>query len=203
MKNLLVILFLLAISLKSQAFSIQDFKVGDVILLDLDCPSCQIIEDETGSRFSHSGVVISNGRELFVAQALGKVHFVRIKTFLEFSRTRFAPRNQKYVVLRPVLNLRNFKKNHWKLYKNKYENVSFDHSYEWDDETLYCSEFLFKFMNELMGFKDLKTYKMDYTRNWEFWTRYFGHTPPQGKEGLAPDDFYRSSDFKVIFDSLL
>lgn len=190
----LILAFLFIVPFQTLAFSIQDFQVGDVILLDLDCPSCQIIEDETGSRFSHSGVVISNGREMLVAQSLGKVHFVRIKNFLNFT--------PKYVVIRPTGNLRNFKKDHWKLFKKKYENIEFDHDYEWDDETLYCSEFLFKFMRELINFKDLTTYKMDYTRNWDFWTRYFGHTPPQGKIGLAPDDFYRTSDFKVVFDSV-
>jgi hypothetical protein len=171
-----------------------NYKVGDVILLDLDCFSCQRIEDETGSRFSHSGVVISNGRTLFVAQSLRNVHHLKLEDFLKMT--------PKYVVLRTKKNIQNFKMNHWEVYKEKFYKLPFDHHYLWDDKSLYCSEFIYKFMSSLINFSDLNTYPMDFTRNWEFWTRYFGQTPPQDMPGISPEDFIKSSDFRVIYDSV-
>jgi hypothetical protein len=178
----------------STYISALELKVGDVILLDLDCYSCQRIESETNSRFSHSGVVISDGEELFVAQALSNVHHLSVRDFLKMT--------PKYVVLRTSRNLSKFKKDHWKVYLNNFYKLPFDYDYLWDDETLYCSEFIYKFMSELISFKDLSTYKMDFTRNWDFWTRHFGTTPPQGMPGISPEDFNRSGDFKVIYDSV-
>lgn len=189
--KLLTFVSLILLSTYSNAFQ---YKVGDVILLDLDCYSCQRIEDETGSRFSHSGVVISDGVQLYVAQSLRTVHHLKINDFLKMT--------PKYVVLRVKKDISNFKKNHWNTYKNNFYKLPFDHHYLWDDESLYCSEFIFKFMTSLISFSDLNTYAMDFTRNWEFWTRYFRQTPPQNMPGISPEDFNKSSDFRVIYDSV-
>ena len=186
-----ILFFILLTTTLTNAF---EFNVGDVILLDLDCYSCQRIEDETNSRFSHSGVVISDGEELFVAQSLSYVHHLRISDFLKMT--------PKYVVLRTKKNLHNFRKNHWRSYKRNFYKLPFDHHYLWDDESLYCSEFIYKFMSSLINFEDLKTYEMDYTSNWDFWESYFGETPPQGLPGISPEDFNSSSDFNVVYDSL-
>lgn len=182
---------LIFLSIHSQAFN--DFQVGDVILLDLDCRSCQIIEDESKGRFSHSGVVISDGKELFAAQSLGFVHHMPVKKFLKYT--------DKYVVVRPTVNTESFKKYHWDVYKSEYYMTPFDSDYRWDDQTLYCSEFLFKFMDSFMNFKDLTSAPMDFTRNWDYWASHFRNGPPQDIEGISPNDFYRTSDFKVIYDS--
>ncbi len=191
MKTMLTILTLLS---SIQIFAFNDFQVGDVILLDLDCRSCQVIESESGGRFSHSGVVISDGRELFAAQSLGYVHHLPIKKFLTYTK--------KYVVLRPTINTSSFKKYHWEIYKREYYKTPFDDDYRWDDQTLYCSEFLYKFMNRFMNFKHLTSAPMDFTLNWDYWSDHFRNGPPQDIEGIAPNDFYRSTDFKVIFDSV-
>jgi len=185
------ILTLLLLAFKAHAFN--DFRVGDVILLDLDCRSCQIIEDESGGRFSHSGVVISDGRELYAAQSLGFVHHMPIEKFLKYTK--------KYVVIRPKVKLTNFKKYHWQAYKSEYYKVPFDNDYRWDDETLYCSEFLYKFMARFINFKHLSSAPMDFTRNWDYWAAHFRLGPPQGIEGISPNDFYYSKDFKIIYDS--
>ena len=190
MKTILSLIILLS-SLNTLAFN--DFQVGDVILLDLDCRSCQIIESESGGRFSHSGVVISDGKELFAAQSLGFVHHMPVEKFLKYT--------DKFVVIRPTMNISEFKKYHWEAYKSEYYMTPFDSDYRWDDQTLYCSEFLYKFMDKFMHFKDLSSTPMDFSRNWDYWVDHFRNGPPQDIEGISPNDFYRTSDFKVIYDS--
>ena len=189
--RVLSLLILTLLSINTTAFN---FKVGDVILLDLDCFSCQRIEDETGSRFSHSGVVISDGVQLYVAQSLRNVHHLEVEDFLKMT--------PKYIVLRMKKSISNFKENHWENYKSSFYKLPFDHHYLWDDDSLYCSEFIYKFMSSLIKFTDLNTYPMDFTRNWEFWKRYFGETPPQDMPGISPEDFNKSSDFRVVYDSV-
>lgn len=63
--------------LNVHALSVTDLKAGDVVLLSLNCYECRMIESETESLFSHSGVVIvdETGRTR-IAQSLGRLdHF--------------------------------------------------------------------------------------------------------------------------------
>ncbi|WP_127716890.1 YiiX/YebB-like N1pC/P60 family cysteine hydrolase [Halobacteriovorax sp. HLS] len=188
---LLTISFVLSINALS---AMPKLKVGDIILLDLDCYSCQVIEDETNSRFSHSGVVISDGRELYVAQSLSNVHHLKVNDFLRMTK--------KFIVKRPVVNIDRFKKYHWQVYKRNYYQLPFDYLYLWDDESLYCSEFIYKFMNALIDFKNFEVAPMDFSNNWNYWEDHFGTTPPQDMPGISPEDFNKSKDFKLIYDSV-
>lgn len=171
--------------------NIDTLETGDVILLDLDCWSCSLIEDETQGPFSHSGLVFRNDNSIHIGQSLGEVYLLEINSFLALS-------NKKATVLRPRKINAKHKKDLKELYFTKYEGVVFDHDYTWGDDSYYCSEFIYKILNDSLKFKKFSPKPMSYLRNWNLWTQYFGHTPPQGKMGISPNDFYRSSEFKII-----
>ena len=172
-------------------FDVNHLKTGDVILLDMDCWSCQMIEDETFGPYSHSGVILKKDKKIYVGQSLGEVYLLELDKFLAFSA-------KSALVLRPS------KMNHLKrefftrLYFDKYDGIPFDHSFTWDDESLYCSEFIYKILDDIIDFKNFREKPMNYKRNWDFWESYFGHRPPQGKLGISPNDFMRSDEFYKI-----
>lgn len=166
-------------------------KVGDVLLLDLDCPSCQAIEDETFGPYSHSGVVIEVEGELMIAQSLQYVHYLRPKTFYNFS-------NKPILHLRPKNITDDQRKTINLIYFNQFHRVPFDHSFTWGNDSYYCSEFIYKLLARTIKFKSFGPKKMNYLRNWDFWNDYFNHIPPQDQPGLSPNDFMRSSDFYKI-----
>ena len=71
-KNVLISFQLLTISFSAfSSIDKQDLMVGDVILIPVKCYVCSAIEINTGSIYSHLGIVINNKKE--VAHALGRV----------------------------------------------------------------------------------------------------------------------------------
>tara|TARA_R110000868_G_scaffold377142_7_gene642419 strand:- start:259 stop:834 length:576 start_codon:yes stop_codon:yes gene_type:complete len=187
MKLLLKSLILLSLSLSAQAL---ELKAGDVLLIELRCYSCSIIADETGSRFSHSGVVLGQqAGTTLVAQALGKVHATTLSTFVAQKS-----KNTSILVLRP----KNFmpKENLINVFNRDWRGIPFDSNYTWDDEKLYCSEFVAKFLESFMG-PVFPPKPLDFSRNWDYWSSVMNPVP-QGEPGNSPGDLERSSELEVI-----
>ena len=181
MKLIFKLLFLLSLTKVSYAITLE---AGDVLLMELRCYSCSIIADETGSRFSHSGIVLGReGDRVLVAQALGKVHPLDLEKF----------KAQK-VKGTSILVMRPFKKlNHLKVFKEfsaHWLGRPFDSAYIWDDEKLYCSEFVAKFLEKFLG-PVFPPKPLDFSRNWDYWQRVMPHVP-QGEPGNSPADFETS-----------
>ena len=60
-----------------------DFRPGDLVLINLNCYSCQVIADETGSLYSHSGLVIEvTDNKITLVESLSKVSTIDLKTFI-------------------------------------------------------------------------------------------------------------------------
>ena len=63
MKNISLILVAFVLSLPLFAL---ELKSGDLILISFNCYECRVIESETNSKFSHSGVILINQKnEIF------------------------------------------------------------------------------------------------------------------------------------------
>lgn len=177
-----------------------ELKSGDVLLLELDCYSCQRIASETGSRFSHSGVVLRSQKsgEFVVAEALGSVKTVSLKEFT----SRSAP-GASVLVMRSFELERLHERRGTPLaeemrltFRGSFDGLKFDRLYLWDrvDEQgrpmLYCSEFVAKFLNIFVQ-DDFSPRPLDFSHNWDFWARYYDGDVPQGQPGNSPGDFER------------
>lgn len=203
MKSFLFISLLL-FSINSKA---RDFRSGDVILVPLYCYSCPIIEDETNSDYSHSGVVIKENNEIYVLESLGQVKATKLKEFLG----RVRPGRKAGLFRNKELELLNNAKLNRKLisnFKKNFEGLPFDSNYLWNNfdeqgrEKLYCSEFVTKFLNQFLKRKVGKSV-MTYNRNRAFWKKYFAPNPiPIGKIGNNPGHFQRHSMFYKVRTNL-
>lgn len=182
--NLLILLSVLLSNL-SHALSL---KAGDVILIELRCYSCSIIADETDSRFSHSGVVIGKqGNQIQVAQAFGPVHMTSLEKFLGQrvkGTSALVLRSDELKASAKELSLE---------FNQSWKGIPFDSNYTWDNEKLYCSEFVAKFLEVFLG-PVLPPKPLDFSRNWDYWSRVMNPVP-QGKPGNSPGDLERSPVF--------
>lgn len=178
------------------SFSLQakiDLRVGDILLLELPCYSCQRIAEETKSGFSHSGLILKNPQgELVVAESLSSVRVVELKSFVKRST-----KGATLKVMRTndfIMGADQLRKSSWELFQTKYQGLLFDDLFLWDRrdqwgrEMLYCSEFIAKLLNHFL-INPLEPEPMDFSLHWEFWQRYFGRTPPQGELGNSPASF--------------
>ncbi len=174
-----------------QAFELQ---TGDIILQPLNCWSCRLIEDQEKSKFSHIGIVIKQGPQIFVAEAYGKVRKVTLAKFLEKTHP---DKKNKYLRIgkSKQLNTQNLIKNIESFLGNPYDAEFRWNNYEQEKEKIYCSELVYKVLNPLVSFYDLEPKVMLFDENPDYWDRFFRGDTPRGEYGISPEDFNQSSDF--------
>lgn len=186
-----------SMSLISSAFGLTpaDLRTGDILLVPLNCYLCTLIEREENSPFSHSGVYLSNGTVLeslhgtsatelqtFLARAEGPVLALRPREFAAHAED--SDRSQEFT--RELQNL----------FEQRFAGLQFDPEMLWDNldsndrEKLYCSEFVAKFLNQVLK-KPFSPKPMHFDR--PHWDTYFRTGAPRGLPGMSPADFERSS----------
>lgn len=171
----------------------RSLKSGDVILQPLKCWSCNLIEQQEKSKFSHIGVVIERNNKLFVAEAYGKVRLVSVEEFLEKTH----PEKDSVVL---ELTHDHVSKEDLLKTVNSYVGLPYDREFRWnnfilDQEAIYCSELVYKVFKSLVKFKNLAPKRMTFDKNPELWDRYFRGNTPRGELGISPEDFNQTSDF--------
>ncbi|MEN9811190.1 MAG: hypothetical protein RLZZ488_2757 [Pseudomonadota bacterium] len=191
----------------TEQFTQQQLRTGDIILVPLNCYVCNAIEAETGVTYSHSVIVAEtseDSRPTTVYEAWGSVK----KTPLSEISAR-KQKNQSLFVVRPRQFIRSGSPSAEELRKvfdDEYSGLPFDDEYLWTNtdeqgrEKLYCSEFAFKFINRFLR-EQLTTAPMDFSRNFEFWIKYyaqFGMKPPSGEPGASPATLFNSTLVKKI-----
>lgn len=176
---------------------------GDVILISFNCYECRVIESETNSSFSHSGVVIKdeNGA-MKVGQSLGMVALYELKDFLK-NRTP----NTKAFVYRPIEIAKNtnpdFEKHMLDVFNNKYKGALFDSRYLWNNydksgrELLYCSEFIAKYLDNFLSTPTIP-YPLTYDKNHAYWLQYFKGNIPENELGNSPVSFSKDKRFSFV-----
>lgn len=165
-------------------------KPGDVLLIELRCYSCSIIADETDSRFSHSAVVLGNlDNQVIVAQALGQVHALPLDRFVAQKKA-----GTSILVRRPHQSLE--QNDLMQEFVDHWMDRPFDSAYTWDDEKLYCSEFVTKFLEVFLG-AVFPPAPLDFSRNWDYWSRVMDPVP-QGELGNSPGDLERSTELETV-----
>lgn len=170
---------------------------GDVLLQPLDCWSCNLIEQQEESEYSHIGIYLNLDGKDMVLEAYGSVKLVSLKEFL--SKTQDGLRVK-------VIRAYDYKK----LNKNfqalalSYVGHSYDSKFLWNNkdenmkEKMYCSELLYKILKPFITFYDLRPKVMHFDINPLLWDRFFRNNTPRGKIGISPEDFNKSTDFTFI-----
>jgi hypothetical protein len=177
-----ILLFLIsAITIAS-----TELKVGDILLQPLHCYSCNLIEAQTQSEYSHIGVVVSKkNNDFMVAEAFGKV---RVVTFSEFDKK--TQKGLSLEILRPHYVSEDLYLN----YLNQFDGLPYDSKFLWDSSAIYCSELVQKLFasSEMLA---PKPRPMSFDVNSDYWDRYFRGDTPRGKLGISPEDFKQSKLF--------
>jgi hypothetical protein len=201
-KYLIIVISFLSLNVASAL----DLKPGDVLLISFNCYECRVIESETNSNFSHSGIAVkTESNEIKIAQSLGKVALYSLSDFLK----PITP-NSNVAVYRPkdLLNLNTIdqKKLEQKMievFNSKFSGAPFDTQYIWDNfdskgsELLYCSEFIAKFIDNFLNSPTIP-YPLTYEKNKSYWLKYFKGVIPEGEIGNSPAAFSRDDRFVFV-----
>lgn len=210
---LLISFITTSISNKDAFANIKDdtpiIRVGDVILIDINCYLCKVIRSETNSAYSHSGLVVGekNG-EFLIAQSLGTTEVVTGTEFLSLKRQKSSV---KVIRSTELNNLFKYNKKEFAsrirlmqyIYFNKYEGTKFDRDFLWNNskdgkELLYCAEMIVKLLNEVLNSKVVPG-PMSFKKNWDYWLEYYKESfPPEGLPGVSPATFETDPHFETV-----
>jgi hypothetical protein len=207
MKTLILSLFVMAFcGPRAFALTFHDLQAGDVVLLSLNCYECRVIESETNSLFSHSGVVLVDELgQTRIGQSLGRLdHF----SFSEFTKNKtpgtfvhvYRAKELKNISLEKRVLLQ---KSMLDVFNDKFKNAPFDSRYLWNNftangvEALYCSEFIAKFLDYFLVEKTIP-FPISYKKHFDYWSKYFKGDVPEGELGNSPAGFSRDARFEFI-----
>jgi hypothetical protein len=202
-------LLLFSIGIPSGLAQTSEIRVGDVILIELNCYICRAISQATKSSYNHSGLVVEiNEKGPIIAQSLMKVEVLELGQFLNQSK-----KNSMQAHLRPRELARLYEtspqiyQNRTDLmaqnFKDQFLGKPFDAAYLWTnilptgEEPLYCSEMVQKTLNTILE-KPIQTVLMDFTAGYEYWDSYFDGKVPQDQEGNSPSSLYHAPEIQVV-----
>ena len=189
------------LTIQAHAIPSSELRSGDVILISLPCRICKVIEAEEGAPFSHMGVILRYNQQISVLDAYHEVREVPLQEFLKLREDGSHP-----VILRAKSSRSTrISDSTFRMllrFKTRYRGKSYDSEFLWDNrdengEKLYCSEFAAKFLNEYLP-SPIEPKPMHFRISREDWIRFFKGPPPDGKPGISPADFYRSSLFRNL-----
>lgn len=201
-KYLFVILTLVfSTNIWGSQLHISELRVGDVLLISLNCYTCRMIESETQSPFSHSGIVlIDENNKVRIAQSLGKVaHY----SYEDFAKNKTPGTLVHVYRARQLIGKEGLEKDFLDVFNEKFKGAPFDSKYSWNNfssdgqELLYCSEFIAKFIDYFLIEKSIPT-PISYRKNYEYWLMYFKGVVPEGELGNSPASFMRDQRFEFI-----
>ena len=176
-------------------------ETGDLIFIELDTDLSDLISDETGSPYSHVGILMKYPDKIRVAHSLGFVHQSSLEAFESLGKSDHG--------LLPILRHRELvfdKRKRDKLlsFYKEFHGLPYNDSYLWGDNEceikhVYCSEFVTKILNRVLDDK-IEPAPMNFSRNWKAWNVYFKGRIPQGKLGNSPASLLRDKNFIFLGD---
>ena len=174
---------------------------GDVIFQSLPYgPVVWAIEGVTKSPYSHCGIVGQKDGQWVVYEAIGKVRITSLKEFL------FRGRDGGFVAYR----LREKYREHVPKMLACCENYlgrPYDYRYQLDDESIYCSELIYKSFRDATNGQQLGELRKFGEMNWgpyEVLIRQIeGGDVPINREMITPRDLARAKQLEPVFSHRL
>ncbi len=148
------------LTFKKRGAQYERLQTGDIVFQDTGGEQGAAVKAATGSRYTHCGVVFEIDGKLHVLEAVQPVSVVTLEDFRKRSRVFHARRLQDPGKMNRKALQKALKWGRSQIGKD------YDPMFQWDDETLYCSELVWKIYKkstdlELCQPKTFKSYFLD------------------------------------------
>ena len=173
---------------------------GDIIFHTSKSSQSQAIQLATNSPYSHVGIVYIKDGKPFVFEAISKVSLTPLQSWIDRGH------NKEYTVLRVKKELSKEQLTKMKEIGDTYKGLQYDLRFEWSDDTMYCSELVWKIYKEGAGItlskpQKMKDYHFDHPvvqkKLEERWKGNINWNEPV----VAPSDLFDSKKLEVIVNT--
>lgn len=200
MKKLIISLLVVVLSVSLFGCSRNEgFRDGDIILHTSKSNQSKMIQDVTGSKYSHVGIIYNKDGKTYVMEAVQPVKMTPIDEFISRGV------DSKYTVVRYIRKLDDRQKKMMYDYASAQLGKNYDSKFQWSESSMYCSELVFKiYYNAGIQLCDIHQFK-DYNLSSEdvqntIKVRYNTEINPN-ELIVTPVDLYNGLSTGVVFDN--
>ncbi|MFN5641278.1 MAG: YiiX family permuted papain-like enzyme [Sphingobacteriales bacterium] len=121
---------------------------GDIIFHTSKSNQSKAIQEATGSKYSHMGIIYKQGEKYFVYEAIQPVTLTPLDKWMARGEgghyvIKRLKDSKKYLTETTLLKM--------KAIGDKYSGKNYDNFFEWSDDRMYCSELVWKIYKEGCG----------------------------------------------------
>jgi len=177
-------------------------KEGDIIFQSTASRQCEAVKLATKSKYSHVGMVFKKDGDWMVFEAVQPVKYTKFKEWTTHGE------NNHYVVKRLVKRdsfLSDSILSRMKIEGAKYLNKNYDIYFGWSDESIYCSELVWKVYKDVVGvevgqLQKLKEFDLSQGIVKQIVEERYGENIPWEETVVSPAAIFVSSNLRTIID---
>lgn len=178
-------------------------KEGDILFQETNSKQSKAIQLATHSEWNHIGIVFKDTEGFFVYEAVQPVKKTPLANW--FARGI----GNKFVIKRlidseKILNEENLFE--MKKFATKLLDKNYDIYFEWSDERMYCSEYVWKVYKEVTGvevgkIQKLKEFDLTSEEVKKIMNERYGDKPPFDETVISPAAIFNSDKLKTVLES--
>ena len=139
MKKIIILLVVIAAAIGAYAYlSPNDYKEGDIVFQISKSRQSSLIKEATGSKWTHCGIVVEKGKELYVLEAAKTVTLTPLKQWI--ARGKGGSVKSRRVINRTL-----------KVEYAKYLGRPYDLAFRFGNSSWYCSELVYDIYKNQFG----------------------------------------------------
>lgn len=195
----LSLLLMVTAAISAETSPLQD---GDIVFQTSRSPQSLAVQRATGSQYSHMGIVFIRDGKPFVFEAAGKVQYTPLINWVArgVGSHMLAKRLQDASVLLNASGVDRMRR-----VARAFEGRSYDLTFEWSDDRIYCSELVWKIYQRALGveigeFQKIREFNLsDPAVRQKMKERYGAHIPLD-EPAISPVAMLRSPRLTTILE---
>lgn len=190
-----------AVAGKKAGIDMAEFMPGDIIFQEMNSFQSKALRLATGSRYTHCGIILPKNGELYVLEAVGPVTWTPVSKWIARGE------QGKYVLMRLKKDapgqLTKERLAAMQKQTAQYVGKPYDLRFQWSDDTIYCSELVWKLYERGAGIslaplRTFKDYDLDHEEVQKHIKERFNYDIPWDEQVIAPSDLMRSDQLEIV-----
>lgn len=180
--------------IKNAKFLVE-FKEGDIVFQTTQSAQCKAVQLATHSPYSHCGIVFKEDNKFFVYEAVQPVKITPIDEWIKHGK-------ENKIVVKRLKNadsiLTKYVVEKMKVYAKQFMGKNYDIYFEWSNDRIYCSEYVWKIYKnganvEVGILKKLKDFDLTSKEVKQIMKERYGNNIPYQETVISPADMYNST----------
>lgn len=178
----------------------DEIQNGDLIFQTSLSRQSKAIQLATRSKYSHCGLIFKNGKEYYVFEAVQPVKFTKLDKWITRGK------EGKFVIKRlknaaKILTPSTLEK--MKEIGNRMRGKSYDLTFEWSDDKIYCSELIWKIYQRATGLQigqlqKLKDFDLSDKTVQTLMNKRYGNRIPMDETVISPVAIFNSELLTIV-----